>query len=219
VKESKTMPEGDQQQQQQPAANPGTPAGNPGGQGDGQPQTFTRDQVEEKLRGQGKALKEALAQLEAERAQRAELEAAQRAAADSALAEQGKFKELFEKTEAEKKALEEQHNALVARETARVEALTKANKERRKALPDPLTDLIPSGLSPDAEAEHLVKLEKHLADLEKAAGTAPGNGAFSSGVRPPGQSQTEEQRLEALRKRAADAQLGRKPSNDRGVQR
>lgn len=138
------------------------------------------EEVEKKLRGQGKLVKkleEQIAALEAEKADR-EKTAAERQQKE--LEEQGKHKELYLKEAEAKKSIEEKYKALVERETKRLEALTASIEKRVAALPKEYRDLVPPGLDPDATAEQVSKLEALAAQRDGKSGgytgaTRPGN--------------------------------------------
>ena len=130
------------------------------------PRTYSEEEVQRRMRGPGKRIAELEAELEARGARLAELAQAQEAHQRKAAEEQGKFKALFEQSDAAKKSLEEQFRAsqekikaLEGREAARLEAVQARNEERLKALPEALQALVPEGLTPDQAEAQLAKLE------------------------------------------------------------
>ena len=114
----------------------------------------------------------------------AELATLKKAAADRAAAdeearrkkaeEDGEFKSLYEKVQAEAKAQAERLAAFEAKETARADALKKANTKRHKALPKNLRSLISLDGDADAVAALLDKAE--VAAKELAARPAGSEG-------------------------------------------
>ena len=84
--------------------------------------------------------------------------------------EQGEYKSLYEKALAELNPLKEQFSALTAREQARVDALTAANAEALKALPEGLRKLVPEGLDPEAMAAQI----RAVQTLAKTGGPSGG---------------------------------------------
>lgn len=128
--------------------------------------TYTEDQVQAKLRGQGKQLEE----LNAKLAKLDEAEVKRKETADKAKREKlvtdGKTTELLAmemkaKTdlEASLKERDDKIERMQQRETERLETVAKDVKARLKALPENLRDLVPSGLDVEGQAAQLVKLE------------------------------------------------------------
>lgn len=114
--------------------------------------TYTQEDVDRKLRGQGKKLKEYEEKILA-------YESAESEKKRKAMEEQGQYKELLAKAESENKALHEKLIAHTERETKRLETLALENKRRADALPEQARLLIVDGLDPDKEAIQLSKLE------------------------------------------------------------
>lgn len=193
---------------------PAPPPGEQGGEsGNGQARMIPEERLTKALAGKGKEVERAQKERDALAAKLAKLEAAAKQRDEDALAEQGKYRELYEAEKAKAVELEKAHNALAERETERLEQVTKRNQERMKALPEHFRALMPSGITPDAASEQLSKLEA------LAGSPASSSGAFATGPRPAGAPLSAEQELEELNQRAADVMLGRKPTNVRGVTR
>jgi hypothetical protein len=111
--------------------------------------TFTQEEVERKLRGQGKKLQEALDKL-------SKIEEEKEAAERKRLEDEGKWKEIAERATAEAKAGSAAAAKLQAYEAQRMEALQK----RAKALPADQRKLIVDGLNLDQLESLLPMLEK-----------------------------------------------------------
>jgi hypothetical protein len=163
------------------------------------------------MRGKAEEVKRAEAAVAAAQKRADELEARILKLDEDAAIEQGKYKELYESQKTRAEELESKHNALVERETKRLKEIADSNKERRKALPKELQELIPSGLSADAEALQLNRLEAIT-----GGGEDGGSGIFSGMPRPKKRQQTADEEISALHKRCADVQLGRRPIGDPG---
>lgn len=91
--------------------------------------------------------------------------------------EQGKFKSLYDETQAKLTAAEALVEEFQGRETTRADSLKASNKERLEALPEDLRDLVPDGLSPDATAKQIARLEKRAdtdVDGKRPAGARRG---------------------------------------------
>ena len=120
-------------------------------------------------------LKEVRNEAAAYRTKARELEAKAEAVQASALAEQGKYKDLYEKTSADlaaaKKAGEEL-DALRAKEAKRLERVRETVKARLEKLPEEARGLVPSSLDPEEQLEHVSKLEALVA--KGAVGTQTG---------------------------------------------
>lgn len=99
--------------------------------------------------------------------------AAEKAAEDAEAVKRGEAEKLLAARDQELAAAKERLAAFEARETARVQALEKANAERVKALPAAFADLLPAGLDADAAAAFLGKLEA-AAGSDVARGTRRG---------------------------------------------
>lgn len=171
--------------------------------------TYSEEEVQRRMRGPGKRIAELEAELEARGARLAELSQAQEAHQRKAAEEQGKFKELFEQSDAARKTIEEQFRAaqekvkaLEGREAARLEALQARNEERLKALPEALQALVPEGLTPD-------QAEAQLAKLEALGGQQKAVQVYSGGVRAPVR-QSPEAKAEAHARAGLDWMMGRK---------
>lgn len=113
----------------------------------------------DKFRGISKELARARAEAEELRTWKAEQEAAQEAAKIKALEEQGKWKELAAAKAAEADKYKSSYEVLQKAEVARLETLTKTNKARLEVLPENIRVLMPDGLTADAAAAQLAKLE------------------------------------------------------------
>lgn len=124
------------------------------------PRVYTQEEVEAKLRGQGKKLAEMEARLKAVDEDRAKRKEADTAAKRKAAEESGQYKELLTVAEQRAAELEAKLMAATEKETARLEAVDADNDKRRKTLPKALVDLIPDGLDPDAVARQIERLEK-----------------------------------------------------------
>jgi len=198
------------------ATPPAPPAGQgstaQGGNGDGAPaRTYTQEELDAKLRGKGSEVERLAATAEALAKKLAAFEGEAKEREAKALADQGKFKELWEKDAAAKKAAEDELVALKGREAKRIERLTAANKERRKALPEHLQK-IPANPDPEVDAEALAALEALIPE-------AQGAGVFGRTPRSAGPPATLEQQLEEGNKILGNAMMGRLPANARGVQK
>lgn len=132
-----------------------------------------------------------LASLMAERDKRQALEArlaaieSERAEADRAAAEEaGEYRKLYEDLKAKHGAAAEQLAALQSAETARLETLVQSNNDRIVALPEHLRGLIPDGLSPDATASQIARLEALHTKPTATPAMPPGGRVVGAGVDP-----------------------------------
>lgn len=141
------------------------------------PRTYTKDEVEAKLRGQGKKLAEYEAKLkliaDADEKRKASEKEAKRKTAE----EQGQYKELLTVAEQRAAELEAKLASHLERETTRLEAVTAENEKRRKGLPKALADLIPDGLDADAVARQIDRLERLKGDKSVAVHGGGGRSA------------------------------------------
>lgn len=181
-----------------------TPTPKTPGDSDGKAPKYSDEDVEKKLRGQGKLIKKLEDQLAIFEAERAEREKADAEKKQKELAEQGKHKELYEREAEARKSVEQQLKELQEKETKRLEALTASLDKRIAALPKELRELVPAGLGPDAMAEQVTKLE--------GLGGAHGNqGGYSGAVRPGNHGAlSPEQTAAKLKEQNLNHMLGRK---------
>ena len=96
-------------------------------------------------------------------AQLAQFKAQQEEVARKAAEEQGEYRKLYEDLKAKHDPLAEQYEALSTREQQRIEALTTANDEALKKLPEGLRHLVPEGLGPEATAKQLQAVQALMA--------------------------------------------------------
>lgn len=111
------------------------------------------------------------AALAAERKQRQALEAqleqfkaVQQKAAEEAAAKRGEFEQLYTSTKVQLEALQAERDALASEKASRLEAIAAENKARLEKLPENMRALVPEGLSPEAAAAQIRRLESVLAD-------------------------------------------------------
>ena len=141
-------------------------------------ETSTEEATDTSVGNQDRGLQQALA---AERKQRqalaaklAEIEAAQRKREEEAAAKRGEFEQLYSTSKTELEAAQARLAELEAAEKARTERLTAANAEALKALPENLRALVPDGLSPEAAAAQIAKLNAIVArDAPPTGGIPP----------------------------------------------
>jgi hypothetical protein len=128
--------------------------GDGGEGGDGKPPV-----VDPAAEGRLKALKAERAQRQALEAELAAIKAKQEEDRVKAAEEQGRFKQLYEESNAERTAASVELEAFKAKEAARVEALTVKAQAAVDALPENLRALVPAGLSADDMMAQVQKLQ------------------------------------------------------------
>ena len=128
--------------------------GDGGEGGDGKPPV-----VDPAAEGRLKALKAERAQRQALEAELAAIKAKQEEDRVKAAEEQGRFKQLYEESNAERTAASVELEAFKAKEAARVEALTVKAQAAVDALPESLRALVPAGLSADDMMAQVQKLQ------------------------------------------------------------
>jgi hypothetical protein len=129
--------------------------GGDGGEGgDGKPPA-----VDPAAEGRLKALKAERAQRQALEAELAAIKAKQEEDRVKAAEEQGRFKQLYEESNAERTAASVELEAYKAKEAARVEAQTAKATAAVEALPDNLKALVPQGLDADATLAQVERLK------------------------------------------------------------
>ena len=136
------------EQNQDPQVPPAPPAVNPGDNGT---RTYTKDEVEAKLRGQGAALKEVQDKLAAYEAKEAE-------AAQQQLEKKGDYDKAKAQMQAELEDARGKLTTLQEAETKRLENIAKQNTEAMKDWPDELKALVPEGLDARSKRDHIQKL-------------------------------------------------------------
>ena len=156
---------------------------------------FSKEEVDRKLQGQGKQLKEYEAKLAALESALAERTAADEDAKRKRMAEEGRLSEVLAQREKELEEARTSNKKFQEAEAARVQRVAEANEARAKALPDIFRDMVPEGLDPDALAAYLPKLEKLAAEAR------PG-GNFGGSPRTSGDDKATE--LEKLESRIKD---------------
>jgi hypothetical protein len=185
-----------------PVTPPGQQTGDKGGK------TYTEEEVTERMRGQGKAMKELQEELDRLKAAEADRSKAAEEASRKKLEEDGKLQELIEaerKRAAELEGYKTRWEEHQQKETARLEALAAENKKRSKELPESLRELVPEGLDPDATAKHIAKLE--------ALGTGKAvEVRGTSGRGTPGSSNVDP--IESGKQMGEDWVLGKKKKDD-----
>lgn len=135
--------------------------------------TFTKDELDKlisgKLRGSGRALKEAQEKLAILEKTIAERDASEEEARRKKLERDGEIAKLLEIERNEKLSALEKYQAAQKlvdeaneRESKRLDALNEKNKSRIKTLPKELQDLVPSQLSGDDLCDFLSKLESKV---------------------------------------------------------
>jgi hypothetical protein len=128
--------------------------GDGGEGGDGKPPV-----VDPAAEGRLKALKAERAQRQALEAELAAIKAKQEEDRVKAAEEQGRFKQLYEESNAERTAASVELEAYKAKEAARVEAQTAKATAAVEALPDNLKALVPAGLDADATLAQVERLK------------------------------------------------------------
>jgi len=150
--------------------------------GDQQVKTYTEEEVERRLRGQGKEIE----RLKADAAKRDAADAKRKAAEDEAerkrLADAGEHKALYEQAlvriaslEGEVSARERRLQEFTERETRRLEAVADANKKALRALPEELRSLVPESLGPDEQSAQIARLaalsgKPQMVDVNSSSG-------------------------------------------------
>ena len=127
---------------------------------------------------------EAVAALEALKAER-------KAQEDADAAKRGEYKSLYEAEKARADEAAGRLTAFEAAEASRVTAISTRNAERIGLLTNEQRGLVPDGLSPEATALHLDRLD---AILRSGAGTAAAGGGRASGGSASGDVLTPEER-------------------------
>ncbi len=122
---------------------------------DNEPQsrTYSQDDVDRKLRGQGTQLKKAQAKIKA-------FEDARQADEKRKLEEQGRWQEIAKGHEVELGDLKSKVEQYEKAEVERVEKVTAKVKARFNKLPKDLQELVPKMIDPDEALDHIAKLEK-----------------------------------------------------------
>lgn len=126
--------------------------------------------------------------------QMAALQAATQKQETDKLAEQGKFKDLFEQQKAEVEKLKGHETKL----SAYAEKLKGLNELKKQSIPENFRDLIPAFTDPMDEFDYLVKFESKLPDLQKSPGAAPAGGKPGGGGEPANEIKQLEDQLKAL---------------------
>jgi hypothetical protein len=146
-------------------------------------------------------LNEVIAQREAVRKeletvgkQLAELQAAAGEKEKAALAEQGKYKDLYDKSEGEVKRLV----AIEAQHKAALNKIGELNKSRREKIPENYQDLIPAFTDPIQEFDYLLKFEAKLPTLNPGIPPVAPKGGGGGGQ--PDGIKTLEEELDKLEK-------------------
>jgi hypothetical protein len=162
----------------------------------------------------GRKVSAAEKRAQAAEAEIAAIKAEQEAAERARLEEQGEFKTLAEQRAAEAEQLRIENEAFKKEKKERLDRITARNEELIKELPEKWQKF-----TFDKDPE---RAAVQIADLAKDAATqAPGNpGVFANGARPAPSARADswDEELAGLKKRAADVQLGRVQTTDRGVQ-
>jgi len=128
--------------------------------------TYTEDEVQRKLQGQGKKLAE----------YEEKLKKFQEAEAKRKEAELSKD-ELLAKLKAEADGKEAKIKELTEREGTRLARVSERNEERIKALPKDDRDLVPAGLEPDALSDWLAKFEARIKVKTRSVDGTGGRGS------------------------------------------
>jgi hypothetical protein len=187
-----------------PVTPPGQQTGDKGGK------TYTEDEVTERLRGQGKALKDAQEELDKLKAAEAERAKAAEEASRKKLEDDGKLQELIEaerKRAAELEGYKTRWEEHQQKETARLEALVAENKKRKKALSEEDQALVPDDMSPDSAAEQITRLEIRAGQKGRAVEVRG-----TSGRGKPGSSDVDP--MESGKQMGEDWVLGKKKKDD-----
>jgi hypothetical protein len=103
----------------------------------------------------------------------AKIEADQKKAAEERQKKAGEYEALYTSYKAEVDPQLAELAELRAEKTARIEALKTSNAERLSALPEEWQEMVPDGLSPDALAGQLSKIEKRLGAEQERPGGPP----------------------------------------------
>ena len=136
--------------------------------------------IEGRLRGSGKELKKAHEIISAFEKEKADREAAAEEARRKKMAEDGEKDQLLQLERDEKTKIQEQLDAMNAKEASRISRLDEKNKSRIGALPEELRDLAPPGLTPDDLSDFLDRLESKIVNTKipvAGVGGARMNGA------------------------------------------
>lgn len=108
----------------------------------------------------------------------------QRKAAEAEAKKRGEHEQLLKAKDDELGAATERLKALEARETARLDAVAKRNKERIKGLPEKFQGIVPEGLDADATASFLDKLGEAVGTEEVVVGARRAAGKVGVNIPP-----------------------------------
>lgn len=149
----------------------GSPPGNTDGEiSSGEMLTISKAElntiIEGRLRGSGKELKKAQEIISAFEKEKADREAAAEEARRKKMAEDGEKDQLLQLERDEKTKIQEQLDAMNAKEASRISRLDEKNKSRIGALPEELRDLAPPGLTPDDLSDFLDRLESKIVNTK-----------------------------------------------------
>lgn len=161
---------------------------------------YTRRDLDRKMSGQASAFKKQQAALES---RIAELERDRAAAQEAALAEQGKYKELYESAKSKASAWD-----------AYLVDLESSNAERIESLSDDDKPIVPKGLGPRDMDKWLDAFDKRLAsqssdNQSQSSDSHQHKIAIDTGVARPQKNGTSDERIKDLQRRVALKMSGR----------